>query len=213
MSNIYNKFIKRILDIIMGVIGIIVSIPIGLIISIILLITQGRPIFFSQIRIGLNGKKFKIYKFRTMEVEAEKMKEKFTEEEKREYNENFKLQNDCRITVAGKFLRNSFLDELPQFWNILKGDMSLIGPRPIVEKELEKYKEKKEKFLSQKPGLIGYWQAYANETTTYRERIKMELYYVDNVTFLFDLKLFFKSIIKVVSYQKNVYKDYIRIHE
>lgn len=198
MNNIYNKFIKRILDIIMGVIGIIVSIPIGLMISIVLLITQGRPIFFSQIRIGLNGKKFKIYKFRTMDVQAEQMKEEFTEEEKKEYNEKFKLQNDSRVTPVGKFLRKSCLDELPQFWNILKGDMSLIGPRPIVEKELEKYREKKEMFLSQKPGLIGYWQAYANEITSYEERIKMELYYVGNVTFLFDLKLFFKSIIVVV---------------
>lgn len=198
MNNIYNKFIKRILDIIMGVIGIIVSIPIGLMISIVLLITQGRPIFFSQIRIGLNGKKLKIYKFRTMDVQAEQMKEEFTEEEKKEYNEKFKLQNDSRVTPVGKFLRKSCLDELPQFWNILKGDMSLIGPRPIVEKELEKYREKKEMFLSQKPGLIGYWQAYANEITSYEERIKMELYYVGNVTFLFDLKLFFKSIIVVV---------------
>ena len=198
MNNIYNKFIKRALDIIMSIIGIIVSTPIVLIISIVLWKKQGRPIFFSQIRMGLNGKEFKIYKFRTMEIKAEQMKDEFTEEEKKEYDEKFKLQNDCRVTEVGKILRKTCLDEIPQLWNILKGDMSLIGPRPIVKEELEKYKEKKERFLSQKPGLIGYWQAYATEDTTYEERVNMELYYVNNVAPLFDLKIFFKSIITIM---------------
>lgn len=162
MNNIYNKFVKRILDIIMSIIGIVGFIPIVLIISIALWITQGRPIFFSQIRIGLNGKKFKIYKFRTMQVNAEQMKENFTEKEKKEYEENFKLQNDCRVTKVGKFLRKATLDEIPQFWNVLKGDMSLIGPRPIVEKELEKYGKKKRKILKPKTRTIRILASLCN---------------------------------------------------
>ena len=198
MNKIYSNFIKRVLDIIIGIVGIIITIPINLIIIIVLWIGQGKPIFFSQIRIGLNGKRFKIYKFRTMKLDAEQLKNEFTIEEKNEYEEKFKLKNDFRITKIGRFLRKTSLDELPQFFNILKGDMTLIGPRPIVEDELEKYENNKSKFLSIKPGLIGYWQAYATPKTTYKERIDMELYYVNNASLKFDIRIFFKSIITVI---------------
>lgn len=197
-KNIYIKYIKRLIDVILSAIAILILSPVYVIMMLILYIIQGRPIFFVQKRIGLKRKEFKIYKFRTMKKNAEQLIDNFTEEEKELYEKNYKLKNDKRTTILGKILRKTSLDELPQFINILKGDMALIGPRPIVEKELEKYKNKKDEFLSVKPGLIGYWQAYSKEDTTYEERIEMELYYIKNESFLFDVRIFFKSITTVI---------------
>ncbi len=187
-------FIKRCIDIIFSLICIIILSPVFLIISIVIKIESKGPIIFKQERIGEHGKTFKIYKFRTMQENAEKLIENFSEKEKKEFNENYKLQNDFRVTKFGKTLRRSKLDELPQFVNILKGDMSLVGPRPVVKKEVLKYKNNKDKFLSIKPGMTGYWQAYATEGIKYEERMKMELYYVDNCGFKLDLKIFIKTI-------------------
>lgn len=197
-NKIYNQFVKRFLDIILSILLLIMLSPAYTILILILYLFQGRPIIFEQIRIGLHGKKFKIYKFRTMKIDAEELKNKFTEEEKKEYEENQKLKKDNRVTRIGKFLRRTSLDELPQLWNILKGDMTFTGPRPIVEMELERYQDKKEEFLSLKPGLIGYWQAYSDKSTTYQERMEMELYYVKNESFGFDVKIFLKSIVTVI---------------
>lgn len=133
-----------------------------------------------------------------MTTDAEELKNQFTEEEKQEYEANLKLRNDKRVTAIGKILRRTSLDELPQLWNILKGDMSFTGPRPIVEEELTRYQQNKEKFLSLKPGLIGYWQAYSKLDTTYEQRMEMELFYTANESFWFDLKIFFKSMITVI---------------
>ncbi len=197
-NKIYNQFVKRFLDIILSILLLIMLSPAYTILILILYLFQGSPIIFEQIRIGLHGKKFKIYKFRTMKIDAEELKNKFTEEEKKEYEENQKLKKDNRVTRIGKFLRRTSLDELPQLWNILKGDMTFTGPRPIVEMELERYQDKKEEFLSLKPGLIGYWQAYSDKSTTYQERMEMELYYVKNESFGFDVKIFLKSIVTVI---------------
>ena len=123
-NKIYNQFVKRFLDIILSILLLIMLSPAYTILILILYLFQGRPIIFEQIRIGLHGKKFKIYKFRTMKIDAEELKNKFTEEEKKEYEENQKLQKDNRVTRIGKFLRRTSLDELPQLWNILKGDMT-----------------------------------------------------------------------------------------
>lgn len=197
-KNIYIKYIKRIFDILISI-GVIVSFSwFYFIITIFLFFFQGRPIIYKQKRKTLNGKDFEIYKFRSMKVDAEELKERFTEKEKKEYESNYKLKIDKRTTKIGKILRKTSIDELPQFVNILKGDMAFIGPRPIVEKELKMYKKDKDKLLSIKPGLIGYWQAYATEETTYEERMKMELFYVDNASLIFDIKIFFKSIYTVV---------------
>ena len=116
------------------------------------------------------------------------------DEQKKEWDENFKLEQDPRITKVGHFLRKSSLDELPQILNILKGEMSIIGPRPIVQDELEKYKSNKDKLLSVLPGLTGYWAANGRSCTTYEDRMNMELYYVDNCSLLLDMKIFFKTI-------------------
>ena len=192
------KAFKRAIDIILSFIGLIVLSPIFLIVAIAIKLDSKGPVFFKHNRLGKNGKTIKIYKFRTMCDHAEDMIKDFNEEQKREFKENYKLTNDPRITKVGNFLRRTSLDELPQMLNILKGDLSIIGPRPIIEEEIEKYGPNKAKFLSVKPGLTGYWQANGRSNTSYEDRIKMELYYVDNMSFLLDIKIFFKTILVVL---------------
>lgn len=190
--------VKRILDCILATIALIILSPIYLIIAIAVKIDSKGPVFFKHTRIGKNGKIIKIYKYRTMVANAEKLIKKFTPEQMKEYKENFKLENDPRITKVGKFLRKTSLDELPQLLNIIQGDLALIGPRPVVKSELEKYGENAEKFLSITPGLTGNWAASGRSNTTYEERMEMELWYVDNISFKTDLKIFFKTIIAVI---------------
>ena len=129
---------------------------------------------------------------------AEDLIKQFTPEQMEEFKTNFKLENDPRITKIGKFLRKTSFDELPQLLNIIKGELSIIGPRPVIAEELEKYGINKEKFLSVTPGLTGYWAANGRSTTTYEQRMEMELYYVDNMSFKLDLKIFFKTILSVM---------------
>ena len=191
-------FVKRIIDIIIGVIGLIICLPIFVIIGIIIKIDSKGPILFKHKRIGKHGKKIEIYKFRTMIDNAEEAMKNFTEEQKKEFAENFKLENDPRVTRVGKILRKTSLDELPQIINILKGEMSIIGPRPIVKSELEKYGNNQGKFLSVAPGLTGYWAANGRSDVSYEERMALELYYVENRSLILDLKIFFKTILSVL---------------
>ena len=187
-------FVKRIIDIIISGIGLIICLPIFILIAIIIKIDSKGPVFFKHKRIGKHGKKLEIYKFRTMIDNAEEAMKYFTEEQKKEFKENFKLENDPRVTRVGKILRKTSLDELPQIINILKGEMSIIGPRPIVKNELEKYGKNQERFLSVAPGLTGYWAANGRSDVSYEERMALELYYVDNRSLLLDLKIFLKTI-------------------
>lgn len=191
-------YIKRVLDIILSISGLIIFFPMMVIIGIIIKTTSKGSIFFIQERIGKNGEKIKIYKFRTMIINAQELINNFSEEEKKEYEEKFKLLNEYRTTKFGKNLRRTSIDELPQLFNVLKGEMSLIGPRPVVEKEIAKYKENKQKLLSVKPGITGYWAANGRSKTTYDERIKMELYYVDNYCFKLDIKIILKTVVSVL---------------
>lgn len=193
-TNIYNKYIKRVCDIIISLIGLIISLPFFVIIGILIKAESKGSVFFKHERIGENGKKIKIYKFRTMVKDAEKLIEEFSLEQKNEFEKNFKLENDPRVTKIGKALRKTSLDELPQLVNVLKGELSLIGPRPIIEDELKKYENNKEKFLSIKPGLTGNWAANGRSCTSYEERINMELYYIDNISFKLDVEIFFKTL-------------------
>lgn len=190
--------IKRIADIILSSIGLVILSPLFLILGILVKLDSKGSVFFAHTRIGKDGKKFKMYKFRTMYENAEEMIKEFTPEQMKEWKENYKLTNDPRITKIGKFLRKTSLDELPQIINIIKGDLSIIGPRPVIEPELEKYGVNKEKFLSVTPGLTGYWQANGRSSTTYEERMEMELYYIDNQSLKLDIKIFFKTIISVL---------------
>lgn len=186
--------LKRFIDIIIGTIGLIICIPIFIIIGIAIKIDSKGPVFFKHKRIGKHGKKLEIYKFRTMIENAEEAMKNFTEEQKKEFAENFKLENDPRVTRVGKILRKTSLDELPQIINILKGEMSIIGPRPVVKSELEKYGSNQDKFLSVAPGLTGYWAANGRSDVSYEERMALELYYVNNRSLILDMKIFFKTI-------------------
>ena len=152
------KYVKRFLDFTLSLLGLIVLSPVFLIISILIKKESEGPVFFKHKRIGKNGKEIYLYKFRSMVPNAEELIKKFTPEQMKEFKENFKLENDPRITKVGKWLRKTSLDELPQLINILKGELSIIGPRPVIAEELEKYGNNKEKFLSVTPGLTGYWQ-------------------------------------------------------
>mgnify|MGYP004508640487 FL=1 len=191
-------YIKRIIDCITSSIALILLLPIFLIIAIAIKLDSKGPIFFAHTRIGKNGKIIKIYKFRTMVVNAEELIKKFTPEQMKEYKENYKLNNDPRITKVGNILRKTSLDELPQLINIIKGDLALIGPRPVVNAELEKYGENASKFLSVTPGLTGNWAANGRSISAYEERMQLELYYVDNMSLKMDIEIFFKTIIAVI---------------
>ena len=197
-KKVVYKAIKRVFDIVFSLIGLVLLSPIFLIISVIIKLDSKGPVFFVHSRIGEKGKPIGIYKFRTMVNNAEDLIKKFTPEQKEEFERSYKLENDPRITKIGNFLRKTSLDELPQILNILKGELSIIGPRPIIQAELEKYEENKEKFLSVKPGLTGYWAANGRSDTSYEERMQMELYYVDNMSFKLDVKIFFKTIFAVI---------------
>lgn len=191
-------YIKRIIDCIISSIALILLLPIFLIIAIAIRLDSKGPIFFAHTRIGKNGKPIKIYKFRTMVVNAEELIKKFTPEQMKEYKKNYKLNNDPRITKVGNILRKTSLDELPQLINIIKGDLALIGPRPVVNAELEKYGENASKFLSVTPGLTGNWAANGRSISAYEERMQLELYYVDNMSLKMDIEIFFKTIIAVI---------------
>ena len=190
--------IKRLIDIIGSLIGIILLSPIYIIIAILIKFDSPGKIVFGHTRKGKGGKDIKVYKFRTMYSNANEIFESFTSEQKEEYYKNFKLDNDPRVTKLGGFLRKTSLDELPQLFNILKGDMTIIGPRPIVEKEISKYGNKAEKLFSAVPGLAGYWQANGRSDTTYEERVEMDMYYIDNMSFYLDVKILFQTAISVL---------------
>ena len=185
---------KRVLDIFVAAVGLVIAILPMIVIGLLIKKDDPGPAIYTHNRIGKNGSKLPILKFRTMVTNAAEVFNSFTPEQKAEYEKNFKLANDPRITRVGKFLRESSLDELPQLVNVLKGELSIVGPRPIVTDELEKYGENKEKFLSVTPGLTGYWQAYARSNCTYEERMEMELHYVENANFWWDIKIMFATV-------------------
>lgn len=193
-------FIKRCIDIILSLLGLIILSPVFLLIAILIKKEDHGNVFYKHKRIGHMNKDIYIYKFRSMTNKYKTFDEFYqtlSDEQKQEWDENFKLENDPRITKIGKFIRKTSLDELPQIINILKGDMSIIGPRPVVNDEIEKYGNQKAKFLSIKPGLTGYWAANGRSATTYEDRIKLELYYIDHCSLLLDIKIFFKTILSV----------------
>ena len=202
-TNRINKkaylFVKRLFDVIFSIIALfLLAVPMALIILLIKIESPG-PAIFVHNRFGKNGRPLPLLKFRSMHLNAEQMIKMFTPEQKEEWEQNFKLEDDPRITKIGSFLRRTSLDELPQFINILKGELSLVGPRPIVEEELDRYGSEKEKFLSVTPGLTGYWQAYARSSCTYEQRMEMELYYVDHANFWWDIKIMLATIGTVLS--------------
>ena len=198
-KNVPYKIVKRTTDIVLSSIAMVALLPFFAIIALAIKIESKGPVFFKHTRIGKDGKVIKIYKFRSMVQNAEDLIKKFTPEQMKEYKENYKLTNDPRITKVGNFLRKTSLDELPQLINIIRGDLSIIGPRPVVAEELKKYGPNIEKFLSVTPGLTGYWAANGRSCTSYEQRMQMELFYIDNLSLKMDIKVFFKTIEAVLN--------------
>lgn len=199
----WTRFTKRSIDIFFALIGSIITIPLALIVKLANLAHGDHgPVFYKQMRVGQYGKPLGIYKFRSMvtnadEVLAELLKNDPAAAE--EWHRSAKLKNDPRITPVGRFLRKTSLDEFPQFFNILKGEMSLIGPRPVIEDELAWYGDRKDKFLSVRPGLTGYWASHGRSDVDYPERCDLELYYMDHQSILIDMEIVIKTITGVLT--------------
>ncbi|WP_438536219.1 sugar transferase [Cetobacterium sp.] len=199
--------LKRIMDIMGAICGLSIYILIHLKYKKKISSDGGDTIFFQE-RIGKDLKEFKIYKFRTMTIDGEeKLKEILKDEKRRkEFEEAFKLKEDPRVTEVGKFLRKTSLDELPQFINILRGEMSLVGPRPVTKSEIENYygDSRGREVFSVKPGLTGLWQVSGRSDVTYEERINMDLEYVRNWSIWLDIKIIFKTL-KMVMEGRGAY--------
>ena len=192
----FYKIIKTIFDLIFSLIILIVGFPIFLIIALLIKLSSRGPIFFLQKRIGKNKRTFNCIKFRTMHPEAEDMLENLVKNNKKlrkEFEETHKLKNDPRITNIGKFLRKTSLDEIPQFLNVLKMEMSIIGPRPIVKNEIQKYGKSYNKVISLKPGITGLWQVSGRNNLSYKRRVSLDCLYVDNMSLLIDLRIFIRT--------------------
>lgn len=188
---------KRSIDIVGGVVGVLLLVPItvGIIIAKIVLKDKG-SLFYIQERIGKNGKIFKMYKFRSMIEKADEVLDTYlseNEEARIEYEKNRKLTNDPRITPIGKFIRKTSLDEFPQFINVLKGDMSLVGPRPYLPREKESIGDSYTSIIKQKPGITGYWQVSGRSNTSFKKRVELESYYSNHSSLALDLKIFLKT--------------------
>ena len=196
LKNIYYVFIKTIFDFLFALIFLIVSLPFFAIISLLVKFSSRGPIFFLQERIGKNKKTFKCIKFRTMHAEADDMLENLinnNEKFRKEFAETHKLKNDPRITTIGKFLRKTSLDEIPQFINVLKMEMSVVGPRPIVAEEIQKYGNSISKVLSIKPGITGLWQVSGRNNLSYQRRVFLDCLYVKNISLLIDLRIILRT--------------------
>lgn len=190
-------FIKRLFDIFAGLIGVVVLIPLTVIIGFFILIEDGGPIFFSQRRVTKDGKTFNLHKFRSMCVDAEKIRKTMDSENEMD-GPVFKVKNDRRITRVGKVIRKTGLDELPQLINVLSGAMSLVGPRPALPMEVEKYDEEAKKRLQVKAGITCIWQVQPNRNSiSFAEWMKMDAEYVEKASLLLDIKILFKTVATV----------------
>lgn len=198
------KTIKRLFDFCAALIGSIITLPFFIIIAIAIKLDSKGPVFFIHRRVGKNGKPLPILKFRTMVVGAENMIKDFTPEQKKEWETNFKLEHDPRVTRIGHFLRKTSIDELPQLYNILAGQLSVVGPRPVTKEEIEKYGKNKDKILSVTPGLTGWWACNGRSNIDYQERMELELYYVDHASLLLDLKIILKTVKITLSHEGAV---------
>lgn len=202
-----NRLAKRIFDLVATICGGFLILPILLILAILVGIDNKGRIIFAHRRVGRNGKLFPCYKFQSMVSDAQERLEEYlakNPEARKEWEESFKLTNDPRVTKLGAFLRKTSLDELPQLWNVLMGDMSLVGPRPIVTKEVERYGDYIREYYMVPPGITGMWQVNGRSDTTYEERVAMDTWYVRNWSVWIDLVYLFKTV-KTVFTGKGAY--------
>ncbi len=191
-------FLKRVIDIVVSILLLVMLAPIIMAVAILIKITSRGPVFFKQRRCGLNGREFTLYKFRTMVEDAEKRLE-----EVRHLNTvngpAFKAKDDPRVTSIGKFLRRYSLDELPQLWNVLKGDMSLVGPRPPIPDEVKRYKRWQKRRLSMKPGITGLWQVSGRSELDFNEWMALDMKYIDSWSLWLDLKIMIRTVPAILS--------------
>ena len=183
--------LKRLIDVIGALFGLILLSPILIVIGILIKLESKGPIIFSQKRVGLNGKEFKMYKLRSMVVNAEEIKEKLKEKNEMS-GPMFKIKDDPRITKVGKFIRKTSIDEVPQLINVLKGDMSLVGPRPSLPNEVKEFEDWMLKRLEVKPGLTCYWQVMGRNNIDFENWMRLDIKYVNERSFWLDIKLIFK---------------------
>lgn len=201
-KNIIYRALKRFVDIVGGIVGVLLLIPITIVLYIVNLFSKENkgPLFYNQLRIGKNGKEFRLYKYRSMVMHAdEKLWEYLNNnpEAKAEYKKYKKLRYDPRITKVGKFLRKTSLDEFPQFINVIKGDISLVGPRPYLYREKEDMGQNYDEIIKVKPGLTGYWQVNGRSDVDFEERTNMDVEYIKNRSLWLDFKILLKTVLKV----------------
>ncbi len=205
-EGIVNKTLKRIIDIIGALVGIMILIPMTVVLYIVNFIVGDKgPIFYSQNRIGKDGKIFKMYKFRSMVMGADEKLEKYLEENeeaRKEYKINKKLENDPRVTEIGKFIRKTSIDEFPQFVNVLKGEMSLVGPRPYLPREVDDMGDAYHYITAVKPGITGLWQIRGRNDVTFKDRLDLDMEYFEKKSLVFEIKILIWTV-KSVVYKKG----------
>jgi exopolysaccharide biosynthesis polyprenyl glycosylphosphotransferase len=190
--NTMYSLTKRFIDVLGSMIGIILLSPIFFVVAALIKIDSKGSVIFSQTRVGKNGKEFKMYKFRSMVVNAEELKKKLLAQNEMS-GPMFKMKDDPRITKIGKFIRKTSIDELPQLINVLKGEMSLVGPRPSLPKEVERFEPWMKKRLEVKPGLTCYWQVNGRNNIDFNDWMKLDIKYVEERNIYIDIKLIFKT--------------------
>jgi lipopolysaccharide/colanic/teichoic acid biosynthesis glycosyltransferase len=201
-----GEFAKRLFDVMFSLSVLILFCPVYVVLAVLIAISSPGPIFYVQERVGKDYKPFGCLKFRTMVQDADEiLSDMMTTSPhlREEFEDNFKLKHDPRITGIGKFLRLTSLDEFPQFWNVLKGDMSVVGPRPLVPEELPKYGRYMDKILTIRPGITGLWQVSGRNDIPYERRVQIDVYYVNFRNFWLDVWLIVKTIGVVISPKNN----------
>ncbi len=197
--NTYESMLKRTLDILAGIVGIIVTSPIMLLTAIAIKLDSPGPVLFKQTRVGQNGRHFKIYKFRSMYTDAEERKKELMAQNELQGGVMFKMKEDPRVTKVGKFIRKTSIDELPQFFNVVQGTMSLVGTRPPTLDEVEKYESRQWRRISIKPGLTGMWQVSGRSNIKdFDEIVELDTEYIDNWSLWLDIKIVFKTVLVVL---------------
>ncbi|MEG4519960.1 MULTISPECIES: sugar transferase [unclassified Microcoleus] len=205
LQNLDGELFKRLFDILFSLSVLILFAPVYLLLAFLIALSSPGPIFYVQERVGKNRKRFYCLKFRTMVENADDILLEIMENSphlRQEFEDNFKLKQDPRITWIGRFLRMTSLDEFPQFWNVLKGDMSVVGPRPLVEEELPRYGSHINKILTIRPGITGLWQVSGRNDIPYPRRVQIDLYYANDKNLWMDMWIVFKTI-GVVIFPKN----------
>jgi Undecaprenyl-phosphate galactose phosphotransferase WbaP len=202
LRNYHSRFTKRAMDVAFSIALILVLLPFLASISLLVVLDSGFPVFYSQDRLGRGGHTFRIWKFRTMVHDSAQVLEEYLASSPDvwgEWAQSHKLRNDPRITRIGRWLRKTSLDELPQLWNVIRGDMSLVGPRPIVTSEVAKYDKHFAIYVKTSPGMTGLWQVSGRNHTTYEERVALDAYYIRNWSVWMDIYLLAKTLAVVLT--------------